>query len=98
MGYSLIQLRIEDQLKTQANKLFDNLGLDMSTAIRIFLKRAVATGSIPFELKDSTFKAEAALKAVMELNEEAHKNGTAGMPDYMVAEEIAEYRASKRNE
>ena len=33
MGYSLIQLRIEDQLKTQANKLFDNLGLDMSTAV-----------------------------------------------------------------
>ena len=43
------------------------------------------------------FVSEAALKAVMELNEEAHKNGTAGMPDYMVAEEIAEYRASKRN-
>ena len=96
MEYSLIQVRIEDQLKLQANKLFDNLGLDMSTAIRIFLKQAVATGGIPFELKDNTYKATAGLQTLMELNEQANLNGTAGMPEYMVAEEVAEYRKTRR--
>lgn len=96
MGYSLIQIRIEDQLKSQANKLFDNLGLDMSTAIRIFLKKTVVTGGIPFELKDNTYKATAGLQALMELNEQANINGTADMPSYMVSEDVAEYRKTRR--
>lgn len=96
MALSLIQIRIEDQLKTQANNLFENLGLDMSTAIRVFLKKAVATGGIPFDLKDNTYKATAGLQALTELNDIAQTNGTAGMSDLMVAEEIAEYRKSKR--
>ena len=50
MGYSLIQLRIEDQLKTQANKLFDNLGLDMSSAIRLFLNRVIIAQGLPFPM------------------------------------------------
>lgn len=32
-------------------KLMDNLGLDEQTAIRVFVKRCLATNSIPFEIK-----------------------------------------------
>ena len=41
MGTSLLQVRIDDTLKNQAAEVFDNLGIDTSTAVRMFLKRVV---------------------------------------------------------
>lgn len=46
-----IQIRVDDLLKNAADDLFANLGLDTSTAIRIFLTMSVETGGIPFEVK-----------------------------------------------
>ena len=47
-----IQLRVDDFLKSAADELFASLGLDTSTAIRMFLTMAVETGGIPFEVKN----------------------------------------------
>jgi DNA-damage-inducible protein J len=49
-----IQLRVDDLLKTAADDLFKSLGLDTSTAIRMFLAMSVETGGIPFEIKKTT--------------------------------------------
>ena len=56
MPSSLVQLRVDNELKRQAVELFDALGLDLSTAIRIFLTRAVKEEGIPFPmvLKEET--------------------------------------------
>lgn len=56
MPSSLVQLRVDNELKRQAIELFDALGLDLSTAIRIFLTRAVKEEGIPFPmvLKEET--------------------------------------------
>jgi len=35
-------------MKSSSEKIFKNLGLDMSTAIRMFLVKVTQTGSIPF--------------------------------------------------
>jgi len=43
-----IQVRVEDQLKDSADILFSSLGLDTSTAIRIFLVASMKAGGIPF--------------------------------------------------
>ena len=37
-------------MKKEAIELFDKLGLDISTAIRVFLARAVRDGGIPFSM------------------------------------------------
>lgn len=50
MATSIVQFRIEDDLKAQATEIFDKLGLDLSTALRIFLKRSVAVRGIPFSM------------------------------------------------
>ena len=42
------QLRLDDTLKQKADSLFSSLGLDTSTAIRIFLSAAVENNGIPF--------------------------------------------------
>ena len=46
-----IQIRIDDDLKTAADSLFSNLGLDTSTAVRMFLAAAIAKDGLPFTVK-----------------------------------------------
>lgn len=38
--------------KKQAAEIFDSLGLNLSTAINIFIKKSIAEGGLPFEVKD----------------------------------------------
>jgi len=50
MSTSIVQFRIDDDLKAQATEIYEKLGLDLSTALRIFLKRSVAVRGIPFSM------------------------------------------------
>jgi len=43
-----IQVRVDNQLKDSADMLFSSLGLDTSTAIRMFLVASLETNGIPF--------------------------------------------------
>lgn len=45
-----MSLRMDAELKRQAEDLFSDLGLNMSTAINIFVRKAVREQRIPFEL------------------------------------------------
>ena len=45
-----LQIRIDDALKQRADHLFSSLGLDTSTAVRIFLNAAVEREGIPFSV------------------------------------------------
>lgn len=49
-----LQVRIDDTLKAQADTLFSSLGLDTSTAIRIFLNASVENDGIPFSVQHKT--------------------------------------------
>jgi len=46
-----IRCRIDQQLKDDAQKVLDHLGLSISHAIRIFLRQVVRTGGLPFDMK-----------------------------------------------
>lgn len=50
-----VQVRLDESLKKEAETVFDNLGLDTPTAIRIFFKKVVATRSIPFALDENPY-------------------------------------------
>ncbi len=45
-----IQLRVDVKTKKQVKKTLEDLGLDLSSAIKLFLKSVIATESIPFEV------------------------------------------------
>ncbi len=45
-----MNLRIDKNLKKDAEALFDTLGINMTTAINIFLKQAVRDQGIPFQI------------------------------------------------
>ena len=45
-----MNIRIDDDLKTNAEALFNDLGLNMATAITMFIRQAVRQGKIPLEI------------------------------------------------
>ena len=45
-----VTIRVNSTTKKQAQKLFGDLGLDMSTAINMFLKKSINEEAIPFEV------------------------------------------------
>ncbi len=49
---SYIQVRIEDRTKKQAQKVLEDLGLDLTTAVKMLCKQIVRTGTLPLELRD----------------------------------------------
>ncbi len=46
-----INIRTDKELKENCEKLFESLGLNMSTAINIFLRQSLRVGGLPFEVK-----------------------------------------------
>ncbi len=58
MATTNINVRVDSELKRSAEALFDDLGLNMSSAITMFLKSAVSHDGIPFEVKRFTPNAE----------------------------------------
>lgn len=50
---SLITINVDKETKEKANKVFKDLGLNMSTAINIYLKACIKTNGIPFMLQNN---------------------------------------------
>jgi DNA-damage-inducible protein J len=46
-----LQIRVSDDLRSDADVVLNEIGLDMPTAIRLYLKKIVQTRSIPFSLE-----------------------------------------------
>ena len=53
MCTTTLHLRLDEDMKNQATDVFEQLGLDLPTAIRIFLRRSIAIDGMPFELKNN---------------------------------------------
>lgn len=46
-----ISIRMDADLKAQADALFNELGMNLTTAFNIFVRQALREGGIPFEVK-----------------------------------------------
>lgn len=81
MASSLIQIRLDDELKSEASALYEALGIDLPTAVRMFIKRSVMVRGIPFSmtLPKQEYKAEQAVRAMQEISIAAKANGVADM-------------------
>lgn len=51
-----IQVRIDDALKSDASLVANNLGIDLPTAVRMFLKQMVRENALPFRPSADPFK------------------------------------------
>lgn len=97
MANGLLQLRIDDNLRREAAAIYSQLGLDLPTAIRMFLTRSVQVRGIPFsvQLPDEDYKATAALAAMKRMSRMAEENGISDMTPDEIDAEIAAVRSAK---
>ena len=74
-----VSIRIDTQLKKQAEELFTDLGMNMTTAMTMFLRQAVRNQGIPFEITRIPNTETAA--AMLEAKKIAHDPGIKGYTD-----------------
>lgn len=60
------QVRIDEELKKQSTELFAQLGIDMSSAMNMFLRQCVMRGGLPFAVELPQYRSD-----VLEAMEEA---------------------------
>ncbi len=64
---SMLHVRIEDDTKVKATAALEAMGLSVSDAVRIFLKRVVADQAFPLELKVPNAETRAAMEEADEI-------------------------------
>lgn len=58
MATTTITIRMDEKLKKQAEILFEDMGLNMTTAFTLFTKAVVRQNKIPFEITADPFYSE----------------------------------------
>ena len=51
MATTNVSIRMDTELKAQADDLFAELGMNLSTAFNIFVRQSLREGGIPFEIR-----------------------------------------------
>ena len=97
MANGLLQLRIDENLRKEASDVYSQLGLDLPTAIRMFLTRSVQVRGIPFSmiLPEENYKATAAVVAMKRMSSDAENAGVAEMTLDEINAEIEAVRIGK---
>ena len=75
-----ISIRMDSDLKTQAEALFAEFGMNITTAFNIFVRQAVREGKIPFEISLNQPNSET-LAALMEAKRIARDPDVKGYTD-----------------
>ncbi len=59
---AMLHVRVDDEIKTQATEALASMGLSVSDAVRILLKRVVSDQAFPLELKVPNAETRAAME------------------------------------
>ena len=88
---SQIAVRVDDQLKKEATALFNELGLDVSTAIKLFLKQSVLTKSIPFKIALDEYSKEEVEQAKKDIQKLVKEKSEVVKLDFDEEDDIHKY-------
>ena len=89
----LVQVKIDAETKTDVTNIYESLGLDLPTAIRIFFKKSIAVGGLPFELRNDSISER--WTVYKETRKSIQKNNVPEMSIDEINAEIAAARAEK---
>lgn len=81
-----INFRIDEDIKKNAESVLDDLGLSMSAAITVFLKKVGRERRIPFDLSLDPFYSEANMNYLKGVMEDV-KTGKANFSEHELAED-----------
>ena len=101
----LIQFRADKKLKQEVADIYEQLGIDLPTAFRMFMKRSKQVRGIPFELtlpEETVTKSEALDEIVQEQQEKTYKSARGILSKYanntfVDEEKTAWEKAAKEN-
>lgn len=90
MSTTNLNIRTDKEIKEQAEYIFSELGLNMTTAINVFLRTTIRENGIPFDLKLDTPNATtiAAIKEGRELARDKSVKGYSTMDELKKALEV----------
>ena len=94
---AIVQLNIDDDTKLRATSVYQKLGIDLPSAIRIFLKRSILVNGIPFSmvLEEEDYNPTDAIATMKKMNESAKLAGIGDMTPDEINAEIASYRQER---
>lgn len=75
-GTTNINVRVDKELKRKAEAIFNELGLNMSTAMNMFLRYSVRYGGIPFDLRLDTPPNDETRAAIDDVNNNRNMSKT----------------------
>ncbi|MDR3120598.1 MAG: type II toxin-antitoxin system RelB/DinJ family antitoxin [Clostridiales bacterium] len=96
-----LSIRLDRELKKEADQVFSALGMSLTTAITVFVRQAVRQKKIPFELSLSDSESrvidmQGAMAASERIWQNSVRNGTDKMTSEEIDAEIAAARAEKK--
>ena len=101
-----LSIRIDRGLKDEADQVFNEMGMNLTTAITIFVRQAVRQKKIPFEISlDTNYDINSgrnitlanARAAAERIWDNAEQNGTAKMSMEEIDAEIRAARAARKS-
>ena len=75
-----VNIRMDSDLKEQAEELFHELGMNLSTAFQIFVRQSLREGGLPFEVRLEQPNKET-VAAMLEAEKIAHDPSVKGYTD-----------------
>ena len=72
---STLQIRIDKKTKKEAGRIFKNMGIDMSSGIKLFLQSVINTESIPFTIITKNGFTESQEQTMIKETKESLKKG-----------------------
>lgn len=90
MAVKSINIRVEEDVKNQAEKIFNEIGLPLATALNIFLRKSISCGGFPFDLTINIPNDET-IEAMKEAERIAHDPSTKKYTNFtQIVDEIQE--------
>ena len=86
MAQTLVNFRIDEDLKKEMEKICSELGITMSTAFNIFAKKMIREKRIPFDVSIDPFYSESNIKHLEKVIEDI-KTGKAKLEEHELIEE-----------
>ena len=86
MAQTLVNFRIDENLKKEMENICSELGITMSTAFNIFIRKMIREKKIPFEVSIDPFYSESNIKYLTKVTEDI-KKGKAKIEEHELIEE-----------
>ena len=77
MSTTMVHVRLDDDIKTQATQTLAAMGLTVSGAVRVFLTRVAADQQLPFELKAPNATTRSAMREARNLGKARYASSKA---------------------